>query len=316
LSELFGNVELVEIPDYETRWEHNPYVDFERNTLYFQNTDAGGISKTTFEPHPTEIPSKHPHVTPDNLTAYFSRLDPDLGHKCIFKATRGTTDEPFGNEKQLSELIRTNGTLGSPSLSSDGQRLYYHEIHSDSDEGFIKVAVWSQGSNQWIYEKTFDELHYGPGYGEGGASLTEDELTIFWHSDRPDGAGVFDIWTAHRTSMDEPFTNIRNLTEINTPDWVTSPTISSDGLILYFNAARHPEGDLETGSIYKASRSSVSEPFGNIQVIDIPDHETRWDSFSDVNIMDQRIYFTTTTEQGTGCFLTEWLPEQEDCLPR
>jgi hypothetical protein len=46
--------------------------------------------------------------------------------------------------------------------------------------------------------------------------MTADELEAFFISDRPGGQGQRDIWTATRTCVDEDFTVVRNVAEINT----------------------------------------------------------------------------------------------------
>jgi hypothetical protein len=65
---------------------------------------------------------------------------------------------------------------------------------------------------------------------------------------------------ATRPDMSSPFENARNLTEINSTAVETGSYISPDGLILYFHSTRN--GDCQ---IFKATRPSLSEPFGNLE---------------------------------------------------
>ncbi len=317
LSDLFGNVELVAFPGYENYWEHHVHVDFEREVLYFQNTDAGGIWMTAFEPDSSQ-PASFPHLTPDELTIYYNRYVSELGHKCIFQATRDDKANAFGNERRLDGLIQTGGNLSCSWLSSDGQRLYYNEHTPGTDpvEALLKIAVWSEGLQQWVYERTLNELHYGPGYAEGGVSLSADELTIFWHATRPEGPGSYDIYTANRSTVSEPFGNIRGLTEINTADYEVGPCISEDGLTLYFSSARRAGGDENTSSLYKAIRPSLSEPFGEVELLEIPYHDISWDAFPYVTRDNQSVYYKTMLNGNDGCFVSELVPIQENCLPR
>jgi hypothetical protein len=153
------------------------------------------------------------------------------------------------------------------------------------------MANWSEGSEQWTYERTLGEIHYGEGYAESLISLTADELTIFWQSARPDGTGAIDIWTASRSTTDQPFGNIRELSELNTVNNDGGPCISPDGLTLFFNCMYRAGGDEGTTGIYKTTRSSLSDPFGNVELVAIPDYETRWEHHPYVDFERNSLYF-------------------------
>ncbi len=316
LFEPFTNLEEIEFPGHETMWELNCYVSPDGKALYFQTGDAaqhGGIWVTTFEPEPSNMPAGHPHVSHDGLTMYYNRDVPELGHKCIFQATRSDVDEPFGNETILSELIQTGGSLGSPWLSADGQRLYYHEHHPAIDGSMMKMAVWSQAENQWIYQRTLDEIHYGPNTTTILASLPDDELSIFWCSTRPDGTGGWDVWTASRSNINDPFENIQEVGEINTSFSDSSPSILPDGLTLYFNSRRR---NGSTQDLYRVTRSSYDEPFANIELVDIAGFESDSKLHPYVTYDEQGIYFESSKNSETGCYVTEFVPVTDTCLQR
>lgn len=311
LSEPFGNIACIKFPGYATMWEHNPYFDFERNVLYFQNTDAGGISMTTCEPHPNQLPAGHPNLSFDELTMFYNRTVPELGYKCIFRKTRSSVTEPFGPEEMISELIQTGSNLGSPWLSKDGQRLYYHETHLSTAESKMKLAVWSPEDNRWYYQRTLDEIHYGPGTVSILASLTEDELEIFWCSTRPDGTGNWGVWTASRSAITNPFENIHQIAEINTTN-TASPSVSPDGLTLYFNSSKNGS----TQDIYRVTRTSRNDPFGNIVLIDLFRDETVTKLHPYVTADGKKIYFEADKDGQSGCYFSEYAPRTEPCIPK
>jgi hypothetical protein len=79
---------------------------------------------------------------------------------------------------------------------------------------------------------------------EGGLALFEsdDGLSLFFTSDRPGGQGGSDIWLTTRSTPGGPWANPVNLgSPLNSPaaDW--GPSISSNGLELYFSSDR-PNG--------------------------------------------------------------------------
>lgn len=64
-----------------------------------------------------------------------------------------------------------------------------------------------------------------------------DGLELFFVSDRPGGSGAEDLWVTTRTSVAEPWGNPINLgPTVNTSYCETGPTLSADGLELYFSA--------------------------------------------------------------------------------
>ncbi len=91
-------------------------------------------------------------------------------------------------------------------------------------------------------------------------SLTDDELELFFFSDR---GGNEDIWRATRASVDAPWDPPTPVPELNSDKLDQNPAISRDGLRIWFSSSRDPRG------IYFASRPSRDEPFGVPELIPI-----------------------------------------------
>jgi len=63
---------------------------------------------------------------------------------------------------------------------------------------------------------------------------------------------------------------MRNLTELNTSATETRSSVTSDGLAIYFFSERNGSGE-----IFKASRNSLNDPFGDVEhlsFLDSPDY--------------------------------------------
>lgn len=233
--------------------------------------------------------SVHPFLSADGLTIYFARYIPSLGHGCIVEAYRNYTEEPFGEQRVVDELA--NGfNVGRPRLSQDGLRLYYSESTTGSSR--IKMAQRGSTSQTWTYVRTFDELHVD-GETAGEMSLTGDELQIFFHSIRPGGTGGIDLWTATRTSTEEPFGNIRPLYELNTPENDAGPHVMPDGLTLYFMSNR---SGYPTGQIFKATRLSRNETFGNVQYVEF--NNNIWVKYSCYVVPDEKTLYYHSSANG------------------
>ncbi|MHC4539935.1 MAG: protein kinase domain-containing protein [Planctomycetota bacterium] len=112
-------------------------------------------------------------------------------------------------------------------------------------------------------------VNFGPPvntlYGEWGPSISPDGLTLYfcdggpWPA-RPGGYGGGDIWITNRQTMDSPWTRPVNLgVMINTAFADSSPSISADGLFLYFCSNRPAGfGDMD---LYVSKRSARDTPW-------------------------------------------------------
>jgi hypothetical protein len=91
-------------------------------------------------------------------------------------------------------------------------------------------------------------------------------LIIFFRSPTiPGGLGGYDLWMASRPDRASPFDTVRNLAEINTAAHDICPSISPDGLALIFQSGTY--GDWQ---FFRVIRQSLTEPFGNIELLSIP----------------------------------------------
>lgn len=129
----------------------------------------------------------------------------------------------------------------------------------ESPDGMAVVlpdARGAPGPNGW-YPAT-EVLGVNSPSMETDPSLTDDNLTIVFTSDRAGGTGGLDLYIGTRTSTSDPFV-VRELTELDSTASDQSPEISADGLTIYFSTTRNGGGD---ALIYKATRASTTVPFG------------------------------------------------------
>jgi Tol biopolymer transport system component len=190
-----------------------------------------------------------PFLSYDGLSLYFSR---NINGFSIFEAKRNQPSGPFTSVTQV--LNTPYSHVLAPWVSPDNLRLYYCE------EGFsawqIKVSQRASVNNPWPQGTAVSGLPTGA----CTPSLTEDELTIAFCSPTLSGVGGWDIWAANRPDRNSPFGNISNIISLNTTYDDTYPSISPDGLELYFGSNR-----LGATQLFEATRESLSDPFGNIE---------------------------------------------------
>jgi len=97
---------------------------------------------------------------------------------------------------------------------------------------------------------------------DGGPSVSSDGLSLFFISDRPGGENG-DIWLATRRDPSDPFGTPINLgAGVNGPGDEGAPSISSDGLSLYFDSDPSRPGGQGGGDIWLTTRQSTTAPFG------------------------------------------------------
>ena len=198
-----------------------------------------------------------PRLSYDGLSLYFVR--DSSGRDRIYQATRATPSGPF---TQVNEVLRSSSVSGNvlyPWVSSDNLRMYYEE---ESGPWQIKVsqrasvnAPWSQGT-----------AVAGLPSGISSPALSADELTIVF--DNPNVGGD-DLYMATRADKNSPFSNIRNLAEINSASAESGEYLSPDALTIYFTSDRNGASQL-----FEATRGSLSDPFGNVEHLsffDTPD---------------------------------------------
>jgi len=127
---------------------------------------------------------------------------------------------------------------------------------------------------------------------DGGPSISSDGLSLYFVTDRDISSGG-DIWVAVRRSTSEPFGPPKNLgPPVNSSDDEGAPSISADGLELFFDRA--PEG-----RIYVATRPSITAAFGRPQIVDLG-RTGCCDGFPYVSADGHELYFCSDRPGGLG----------------
>ena len=132
---------------------------------------------------------------------------------------------------------------------------------------------------------------------DNAPTLSADELTMIFHSNRSGGQGNRDLWLARRTSIDQPFTAPVNMTQVNTSADELGPTLSGDGLVLYFGTNR--SGGLGDYDVWKATRASTGDFFS--APVALPSiNSSTIDYFPFVTADGLSLYFASTRAGGVG----------------
>jgi tetratricopeptide (TPR) repeat protein len=193
--------------------EYVPTVSSDESTLIF--TYSGPKCKGGLQSEPG-VPNEAGQYFED----IFQSHRDSLGH--------WTEPEPI-NE------INTDGPDAAISLSNDGQKLLVFK-NSPGDVGDIYMSKL-EGTRWTEPEKLKGDVNTE--VWEGSASLSADDKTLYFSSERPGGYGGRDIYSAS-LNADGSWGHVKNLgPKINTPYNDDSPIIHPDGISLYFNSEGH-----------------------------------------------------------------------------
>jgi hypothetical protein len=108
-------------------------------------------------------------------------------------------DGEWSRPKNVGKPINTAGHEGNPSISPDGQRLYFMRCKSMSndDVGGCKLYYSEKGLRGWEEPVLMPE-HINLG-NTTSPRILPDNRTLVFASDRPGGKGEVDLWMTRRT---------------------------------------------------------------------------------------------------------------------
>jgi hypothetical protein len=151
--------------------------------------------------------------------------------------------------------VNTTSSEFDPVPTSDGLSLYFSSNRTGNFEIFrsTRATPYSAfGVPVQVTELTSAGTEAGPG-------PRIDDLEIFFYSSRVGGGGGLDIWRATRASTSVPFNAPTPVTELNTTATDSAPSLTADGLRIYFTSTRPGAGNFD---LWTASRPDWNSPFG------------------------------------------------------
>ena len=148
----------------------------------------------------------HPAISADELTLYFSSDRPGgEGDYDLWKATRNSVEEPFGNITNLGKQINTEGKEEFPTLRSD-TRMYYSSDGLPGLGGFdlfyteLKGEEWSEPQNlMYPINSPYDEVGIVYNFVEEETIAAEE--SGYFSSNREGGTGGDDIYSFYRAPL-------------------------------------------------------------------------------------------------------------------
>ena len=146
-----------------------------------------------------------PYISSDGLTLYFaSNRAGGSGTTDLWQATRASLTSPWTTPTNLGPLVNRAYVDQGPSVSPDGLMLFFS---SDRPGGFGGYDIWmstrTSQNDPWGAP-----VNLGPSVNtssnDGGTSMSSDETTLYFDSNRPGGSGGYDLWQVSVTVAPEP----------------------------------------------------------------------------------------------------------------
>lgn len=258
--------------------------------------------------------ASRPTISADENIIFFVRSDP-TGQPRVWEAQRNPITQVFDNIRMLTELQQYGQSAYGTWISEDGKRLYYAGHNSNWTKRQIWVATRNNPSQNWNDIRLHSELDVKALLS--CCSLTADEKYIMYQATPDTDPREPKIYYATRNSMNESFSSPQEAYELNAIG-AGSPTITPDGLTVYFGRAIDP---VYTGQqeLWVGSRESLDEPFGNFMPVDEINSQGHsvmgwfspsWDR--------QRLYYLQRNGEpgswdlgATGIFVSHWVDPPE-----
>jgi len=171
--------------------------------------------------------SRRPGTTGGQIQESTGQYHEDIYLSVKDSAGQWTTPENIGTE------INTAGHDASIALSPDGQELF---VYKDDNSGDIYISTLN--GNKWSApKKVLGAINSK--YWEPSASISADEKTLFFTSDRPGGYGGRDIYVCNLLPNGQWAAPKNMGPDINTEYDDDAPFIHPDSKTFYFSSEGH-----------------------------------------------------------------------------
>lgn len=230
-----------------------------------------------------------PSISADGLSLYFISDRPlAVTGGDIWVATRRTSAEPFGNPQRLGPTVNGAGDEGGPDISTDGLELFF-----DRDDGYLYVSARTNTSQPFGQPR---KLSVG-----GHPDISADGLDLYFSSSQMESMGGTDLWVLSRPGRAAPFGPPVNLgPTVNTQVNDGEPSISNDGLALFFASDRSPgSGNLDLWVTIRASRS---DPFHKPRNLGPTVNSFFNDDTPEISTNGKTLFFMSNRPGGSGFF--------------
>ena len=241
-----------------------------------------------------------PAMPADGLSLFFDSDRPGgQGNTDVWMITRETIDDKWGKPVNLGPPVNTSSWEGVPSISADGLTLY---ISSDRAGGSGQQDIWIS-TRETIDDPWSAPVNLGPTVNsasyEWSQSISADGLELYFSSGRPGGSGDLDLWVTTRSTASDDWTTPVNLgSSVNSSAGEVSPSISPDGLCLFFFSNR--PGGYGSRDIWVTTRATKDDEWRTPVNLGAPVNTSAMDQGAMFSADGSTIFFCSSRSGGYG----------------
>ena len=181
----------------------------------------GELSQGTFD-------IKWPTLTNDGLTIIYGAFD-GVGFN-LWQASRAAPTGAFSSPAQLS--ISAGSYDFSGFVSGDGLRLVF--ISERDGSAMLYETTRGDRSAAFATPRAHAELGISSSGGpNAGPTMSADGLDVYYSASP---SGQYDVYTAHRTALDQPFGAGQLVPELSGPGDDIGLRLSAEGDVMYLNS--------------------------------------------------------------------------------
>jgi len=205
---------------------------------------------------------------------------------------RAKADFTFGRPVNLGPNINSPSLEVEPSISADGLELFF-ESHRPGGHGNADIYVSRRASKDDPWGPCMNiGAPVNTAYDDQSPSISADGLTLFFSAyNRPGGYGSDDLWVTTRASVSGPWgppVNLGATVNTSTYDWM--PSISADGLVLFFMSGR--AGGLGGDDLWFTSRATKNDPWGSPVNLGAPINSSLNEACLDISADSRMLFFS------------------------
>jgi Tol biopolymer transport system component len=240
-----------------------------------------------------------PSISTDGLELYFN--SDRSGNYDIWVTRRATKGDTWEEPVKLGPTVNTSHRDGSPSISANGLSLYFaSDRHGGHGRWDIWVTTRETKADYWSIP-----INIGPSVNtsdeDRGPSVSADGRTLYFCSNRTGSSGPYDLWATSRITTNDPWGEPVNLgPAINSPAVDASPSISPDGLSLFFMSSR--PGGYGNWDAWVATRATTDSDWGTPLNLGPKINTPAFDGTVTLSADGSTLYFMSGRPGGVGHF--------------
>lgn len=245
-------------------------------------------------------------VSYDGLELYFcSNRSGGYGGYDLWMATRPTIDDDWGAPVNLGPTVNSQYDCMAPSISADGLTLYFSDYDYGTYPG-ASVDIWMVARETkdaaWGAPVNVGQTVNWQG-GDNSPNISADGLSLYFASsgarDAPGAPGWYNLWVATRTTTNDEWGVPESLgPTVNSPLIDSCPSISADGLSLFFMSNRAGgQGDFD---IWMTSRTTKEDNWSPPVNLGPVVNGSTLDLFPNISANGAILYFCSAKLGGFG----------------